>query len=724
MRIGKKTPGRQARSVIWALIIVLAIAFLIGALATRVVSTMGEAADEIDSDRSVDAVEAAVLSVTARLAEANRDNAIWDTSYTALSPEAVSSGAAADWIDRTWGTASADYPLYDGVIVLDGEGRQVAAFFKGKPFAAEQALGSDLLTQSREAMRTSKSAVASFYLKDAQAGWQVALISTLAIQPERPDRDRPPRYTLSFIKLFDEAFLHEIAQSFQVKDLSLAVQPRPGFLSVALDDWQGRPVAYLLWPPLQLGAALYHRVEPVLAGISVLFVLFVIVVVAAAGLEVRRLRQLAQAADHDATHDELTGLLNRNGLIRALAPGQQGVLHLIDLDGFKAVNDSWGHAVGDALLREVGARLTAFDPGRISPARLGGDEFALVQKDGADPALIGTEIVALLARPFRIGARMIEIGASIGFATADSALAPLEIIRRADMALYRAKDAGRAQVVAYDDELDADRQRLAGEEVALKRAIEGGEIAVVYQLLFSAQSGRPTGVEALARWMTPAGMVGPDRFIPLAERVGVIDALFKRVMRQALETLAPWPDLDLSINVSPIQLRNPGFSAEVLALMAAADFPASRLILEITEGVLLDQPERARRAIDKLKQAGVRFAMDDFGTGHTGIGMLRSFGFDTLKVDRTLIASGDDAVLTATIKLAAALSLPVTAEGIETEAQAQTARSAGCEQLQGFLLARPLDRASLDKVLAETLEPGTAPAARTAEANQSDMTAA
>jgi diguanylate cyclase (GGDEF)-like protein len=452
-------------------------------------------------------------------------------------------------------------------------------------------------------------------------------------------------------------------------------------------------------------------VTPYIAAAIVILALFLAAVLMVGASEARRLRLLAQAALYEAGHDSLSGLLNRQGLLSLLeelddTAASPPRLYLVDLDGFKAVNDAWGHAVGDDLIRLVSNALTACHPEVVAAARLGGDEFALVQVGPATCDDMERAILALFAEPFKIGGRTIEVGASIGAAVRDGDIEPLELLRRADMALYRAKANGRGQAIEYDPELDQERQRVAELEALLKSAIGSGAIEAVFQPLVSASTGTVTGLEALARWRTAAGNVSPEVFIPLAERCGLIDALGVHMLRTSVAHAKTWPDLALSVNVSPVQLCNPEFAAEVISVLQELDFDPKRLTLEITEGVLMTNPDQARRSIDQLKRVGIKFALDDFGCGYASIGALRQFGFDRMKIDRSLVSALDEGakgadVLRATISLATALQIPVTAEGIENSRQAAILRDAGCDQLQGYLMGKPMSARDITGKLQE-----------------------
>jgi diguanylate cyclase (GGDEF)-like protein len=385
---------------------------------------------------------------------------------------------------------------------------------------------------------------------------------------------------------------------------------------------------------------------------------------------------------------------------------------MLDLDGFKGVNDAWGHQIGDGLIRQISEALPKTHPQIIHAARLGGDEFALVQRGDADFEAFSSAVLSAFDCVFEVDGRTVEVGASLGGARSEGIDDPFEILRRADMALYRAKDDGKGRAIAYHPELDRERERLTALEDELRAALEDGGLTVVYQPLVSAKSGQINGVEALARWQTDRGPVSPEIFIPLAERSGLIDVLGTHVLRQSIRNALGWPGLKLSVNVSPIQLCNPSFASSVTRLIDEEGFDPKRLTLEITEGVLMTSPDQAQRAIDDLRKTGVRFSLDDFGCGYASIGALRQFGFDSMKIDRSLVWAADKDthgrdVLKATIALATALSIPVTAEGIETSTQADMLREAGCDQLQGYMVGKPMSADDILKLAVGTVEHGT-----------------
>jgi len=428
-------------------------------------------------------------------------------------------------------------------------------------------------------------------------------------------------------------------------------------------------------------------------------------------------RRRERQAVYDASHDSLTGLPNRAALTRALdiavrrRPSQPLAVLFLDLDGFKEVNDSYGHEIGDRLLQRVARGFEGICHRRGLLARVGGDEFALVldNRDSVAAAEeIGNRLVRYLNGPITLDERVIVIGTSVGIAVADEpGMTADELLRRADVAMYQAKELGRSRIALYDRSIDAekiDRKRLASE---LREALETNALHVVYQPIFEAQTMRPAQVEALLRWDHPIeGMIPPDLFISVAEENGLMDAVGSWVLRNACRDAALWPSLQLAINVSPVQFRNPGFDRILATILSETGLPAERLEIEMTETHLVTFPDRAQHIVSSLRVLGVSVALDDFGTGYSSIGYLRRFSFDKLKIDRSLVHGVSVDLETrrlceATIALGLALNLQVTAEGIETEADAEIMRQAGCSFLQGFHFARPMSAAAISALIDE-----------------------
>lgn len=409
-----------------------------------------------------------------------------------------------------------------------------------------------------------------------------------------------------------------------------------------------------------------------------------------------------------AFHDPLTGLVNRASFralledhLGALARGDRRfALFLLDLDRFKDVNDALGHAAGDELLRLAAARLRAALRDSDVLARLGGDEFAILVPDLVDPdqmLALARRLVACLHEPFDLGGQRVCTGTSIGIAVApDHGSSPDDLLRHADIALYRAKAMGRGHPRLFEPsmaEQHAERQRL---EADLRTALERGELEVHYQPKFDPHTGALTSCEALLRWRhRERGLVPPSRFIPLAEETGLIHAIGSWVLERACSQAATWGGLPIAVNLSPVQFRDEGLAERIRRVLETTGLPPDRLELEITETALVEEPERAVATLAKLKALGVRIAMDDFGTGHSSLGHLQRLPFDKLKIDRSFVdrlenGPRDRAIVAAIVDLARALGMTTCAEGVETDGQLDALRQTGCQEVQGFLLARPL----------------------------------
>ncbi|BAR53844.1 diguanylate cyclase (GGDEF)-like protein [Bradyrhizobium diazoefficiens] len=410
---------------------------------------------------------------------------------------------------------------------------------------------------------------------------------------------------------------------------------------------------------------------------------------------------------HMARHDALTGLPNRvlfheqleQGLRRTGSGDQLAVLCL-DLDHFKDINDSLGHPIGDALLKEVGRRLKATVGESDTVARLGGDEFAVVQIGRSEKAAarcLAGRLVEVISAPYEIDDHQIVIGVSIGISLSpqDGSNAD-ELLKNADLALYRAKADGRGTYRFFETGMDARAQARRLLEMDLRAALQRDEFQPYYQPIRDVASGRVVVFEALLRWNHPQrGLIAPINFIPLAEETGLIVQLGEFVLRSACTDAATWPDdVDVAVNLSPVQFRNPNLIASVTAALTVSGLPARRLELEITESVLLQNSEATLTTLHELRAMGVRISLDDFGTGYSSLSYLRSFPFDKIKIDRSFVselATREDsmAIIRAVTGLGRSLGIVTTAEGVENDAQLELLRREGCTQAQGYLFSKP-----------------------------------
>jgi diguanylate cyclase (GGDEF)-like protein/PAS domain S-box-containing protein len=434
-----------------------------------------------------------------------------------------------------------------------------------------------------------------------------------------------------------------------------------------------------------------------------------------------------------AFHDALTGLPNRalfgdrleQALHRAARDGRAVAVLFLDLDNFKVVNDSLGHHVGDDLLVQVAGRITTCLRAQDTAARLGGDELAVLIGDVADASdarAVAHRLADALRTPFRIAGRDVVVTASIGVALSAPDRADRDaLLQAADLAMYQAKANGRARCELFDPGMAAEADDRLELEMLLRDAIEREELSVVYQPIVSLETGRVCSVEALLRWEHPErGPIGPARFIPIAEETGLIVSIGAWVLREACRDAAAWPRQDgrpiaVSVNVSPRQLRDPGFVEEVQHVLARTGLSPAQLELEVTESAVMNDPDEARLRLEQLQRVGVSLAIDDFGTGYSSLGQLRYFPFDSLKVDRTFMHGlGQDqtnaAIVRGLIALAHNLGLAVGGEGIETSAQLEQLQALGCDRGQGYYLARPLPLEALRRLLTDDTQLAAVPA--------------
>ncbi len=427
---------------------------------------------------------------------------------------------------------------------------------------------------------------------------------------------------------------------------------------------------------------------------------------------------------HDALHDSLTGLSNRvlfidriDQVLQRMArdPKLSCAVLFVDIDRFKSINDSFGHAIGDRLLIAIASRLSdGLRPGD-TVARLGGDEFTVLLTEAAEPRdalAVVQRLQAALEKEFNIDGKRLIVNASIGIAHSTPQVTAADLLRNADIAMYDAKRVGQSGSAVFDEAMHrrvADRLALEGR---LREALDQSLLRVYYQPIVDLTTGRICAIEALARWPEGWTPVAPFDFIPIAEETGLIGALGLHVLQTALTTLASWQraglvadDVRMSVNVSGRQLNDPGLAGHVSAAIADADLRASALLLEITESTLMHEPGRMQAIVTQLCSTGVGLHLDDFGTGHSSVSALHQYPVDALKIDRTFVTStsrrnlASEVIVRSTVALAHGLGITVIAEGIEYGSQLRRLRALGCERGQGFLFSQALSRHDAESLL-------------------------
>ncbi len=428
-------------------------------------------------------------------------------------------------------------------------------------------------------------------------------------------------------------------------------------------------------------------------------------------------RRAEAKLDHMARHDALTGLPNRillrENLDRILTGSRRHrdfAVLCLDLDAFKGVNDTLGHAMGDALLKDVAARLTRCVRDEDVVARLGGDEFAIVQietLDAKDAQVLATRILETIGAPYELDGHRVIIGTSIGIAMSPHDGNDAEtLLKHADLALYRSKADGRGVYNFFDSEMSAQVQARHSLEQDLRDALAHEELDLFYQPLVSVETNEVTGFEALMRWRHPKrGLVSPGEFIPLAEETGLIVQMGARALRQACAQAQLWPKhMKMAVNVSAVQLKQRNFVQTVVMALGATGLAPNRLEIEVTESVLADNSGVTPKVLQQLHDMGVRIALDDFGTGYSSLSYLRTFPIDKIKIDgsfvRDLQAGGGNALvlIRAVSNIGRSLGMTVCAECVETRQQLETIRAEGCTEIQGYLVSRPLPVADIERL--------------------------
>lgn len=642
------------------------------------------------------------------------------------------------WLRENLVEWSADFFGHDRIYVLDSADRLVRAvvdqqLVADNSFAQEQTGAGPLIASLRNDMAQASSgledstpAIAGLGAQDfvTLSDGRAVIASVRPIMPFNEALTQRPGTEFIIVSMIyiDEEVLEEISEHFELTGLEFSKDPiaRDGAASEPLFNQHGRIVGFFSWMPDQPAAELISRT----------FWVLLLVVLAAALAMVQlsnrlrrtsvRLQSTEAEAQYLAFHDPLARIPNRalfedrldQGLKEARRSGTNLAVFSIDLDHFKRVNDTLGHPAGDELIRQTASRLQAIVADEGTVARLGGDEFAIIRNNVGSAAIaerLAQEVTTSLERPFDLGGHEVKVGASVGVVlVSDSGSLADDIMRQADLALYEAKQTGRGRFCLFAGELDtAVRERRAIElelrEALLSPTPKGLEL--VYQPIFDSYAGVVCGAEALVRWNHPSrGRMSPALFVPLAEERGLIDQLGFWVLREAamhaVGSAVPW----IAVNVSPLQFKDERFADRVLAVLHDVGLHPNRLEIEITEGLLLQNSPVVQATLRQLRSSGIRVALDDFGTGYSSISYLRSHGVDKLKIDQSFVHqlgadSEIESIVRSIIELARAMRMRVTAEGVETTEQQAILRTMGCDQLQGFLLSRPVSGEKLEVVL-------------------------
>ena len=623
------------------------------------------------------------------------------------------------WANQNIGTSIGGALGYSVVFVLDADNKPIYGHMNGTDVSPETfslyAAQTQRLIDKVRAIETDPAKVAQMRAVHVSRveliGREPVMITVSLVRPDLKAKTRGPRAPLivsgmpvasSVVKAFSERFLLKNARIEIIPASEIKGENAQTLLGRAPDS---RGIV-LRWDPRKPGDELLRQATPILALAALAAGVGAMLLFRVTRRAAKKLLLSEAEAKHLALHDPLTGLANRtlftDRLVHAHAllrrkPGYLGVL-CVDLDRFKEVNDSYGHDAGDQVIREVARRLQDICRETDTICRLGGDEFAIIQPDTtpAGCATLAQRVVEGLSGELDLSIGRAELSCSVGVAVvSDADQGQAEMLRQADVALYRAKEAGRGRYCFFEPEMDAALRLRKGLERDLRAAIDQDRLTVAYQPLTDAR-GVILGVEALARWHDPErGDISPAIFIPLAESTGQIAAIGRSVFRRACYDSLRWSGLEVSVNVSALQLAAPGFVDEIEQILLETGAQASGFVLEITETALLKDSDGVHEALRRIKRLGFRLALDDFGTGYASLAYLRRHPIDKLKIDRSFVSNlspeGEAvSVAGAIISLAKSLGLKTTAEGVETQGQFDTLVKLGCVEFQGFLLGRPM----------------------------------
>lgn len=676
--------------------------------------------NQVEAQRSRMAVAAAMDGMITRLADYAHDNAYWDDVARAVYSTPVDSA----FLETTLGATTSEQVFADTILVVTPGIETQAAFRNGhrEDIRLTPGLKTALIRLQRKIGRDNRAATTIVRNNNG--------LAIVAISPIRPMstqlRGLVPTTGPSYLVLLqnigqDDSF--RISKTLQLSDVRFL--PRPGRRPfVALRDDEGRPVGVVTWKPPYSGAVALGRAMPVILVAALVYLIVAAVSLSRGYASLRQLGWQVMA-------DSLSRLPNRRALrwemIRRADRRDEAGLAILDLDGFKMVNDSFGHETGDQLIKAVAALLKKAAGTDATAIRLGGDEFALlVTGDNAGTRIeqVAKRLLLLLDAPVMLLGRPVNVGASIGIVKVRLGdVSPSEAMRRADAAMYVAKRSGKNRIAHYSAELDQEHVAAAKLTGELRKAIEGREFTVQYQPMIDCRTGHVTSVEALLRWPhADHGTISARDFIHAADQAGLTVPIGALVLEQIAKDADPWRDIRLAVNLSRGQLRSPGFLRQLEDQLTELRLPPERMEFEMREGLFIENPDFAEEMARELRLMGCRLVLDNFGSGFAAFNTLDRADFAKVKIDTALVsrAGSEDralVLLQSCVSVAHSHGARAVAQGVETFAQAELMRIVGCDEIQGWTYGRPISAADVTSLLSvRTLpDPATTPAAYESE---------
>lgn len=689
-------------------------ATLLGSLLLGTLFWAAARTDEVAAERQKDLVTLIVSKMQSAVAHDQESATVWDDAVIKTRQRDV------DWIEANLGLWMHTYFGHDAAVVLSANGPVIYQFIaKSEHGTAPDDLRQaylPLAKQLRERLVAGDAeGISDRVLSIGQSdliyvGKRPAVVSVKPITSDSGEIvQQPGEENLHVaVRFLDGNFPKEMGSEYQFAEMqyTAVATPDKSHSEITLTSRSGQAIGYFNWHPFEPGSNVLQATIPVIC-ISILCI-FAAASFAGHAIWRRsvRLDSNRKELQHLALHDALTGLANRAHFKRELSARLQRALPqdtcsvlFVDLDRFKAVNDTYGHPTGDKLICLVAERMRAILPQALI-GRIGGDEFTVLL-EGSDVAgveAVADRIVKSLHQPFEIDGVHIMIGASVGVAIATGPANAVELTRQADIALYHAKAAGRNTYALFGDHMDELLRTRRKLEHDLRAALEAKtQLEVVYQPVYLADGVAPCALEALARWKHPElGLIGPNVFIPLAEEIGLIDRIGVLVLEDACSLLSQLPSIDMAVNASAAELSSAAYPLRVISALEKWDIQPSRLEIEITESMAISGEEVAERNIALLRAAGVKFAIDDFGTGYSSFSRIQNVTVDRIKIDKSFIdgihQDRSRAIVEAMVNMAHVQGLSTTAEGVETNEQRNALKSIGCDNVQGFLMSRPISR--------------------------------
>ena len=727
--------------------LIMAAIICFGLILLGIIGYAGWSSNQVATEREKTLLENALNHRIARVLNEQKSVAWWDDAVTKITDEAID----LDFTDTEFGIFLTETYGQDEVYILDGEDRPVYSYFGAErhepsSFEARRPVVGAVVVEARSG-RHSNLRTRPDTFSESQSNYRVlagaqpiarwaghivsvegrpAVVAALTILPNvNMDLLKGTPNLLVSVKYINEAFISEIGRTLLLPDLAMTPKTikRDSVVSDPFVSDDGIPAGYLSWTTRRPGQVLLTIILPLVA-----FSIFCTGILAKNML--KRLKQTSEQltrreaqARFEAKHDPLSGLPNRVQMVENIDNflhqrksehgSQRAVAAYIDIDRFKDINDTLGHEAGDQLIKLVGQRLKA----RLRPAdflsRFGGDEFAILGMPMAvgGEAVLAERVAQAFTLPFSIQGQSIRVTASVGLAVApDNGLTADELMRHADIALYEAKNQGRDRAVLFSIEMAEKVEHRRSIEVELRAAMEANQLRLHYQPIISCLTGEIVGVEALLRWSHPVhGEMSPADFIPIAENSGLLPILGEWVLDRAMQDSKRWPDLEVSVNLSPVQFRHVDLGSTLRKLIAKNGVQPKLFILEITEGVLLEATDHTNTILEAIRESGFKIALDDFGTQYSSLAYLCNFKFDKIKIDRSFVSKiskfdTSRTIVQSVVKLGRALGMGIIAEGVETELEAVMMKNFGCTELQGFYFSKAISADDMTELLS-TFQP-------------------